>query len=72
MESTKDTNVTAGSQLSVEQAADVAGGAVSCPTVTIGPVTLPGSTVGEALIGAYDGAVEAASHVIETVAHAAK
>jgi hypothetical protein len=72
MEQTKDTNPTPGTQISAEQAGEVAGGTADCPTVTIGPVTLPGSSVGDALINAYDGAVDAASHVIETVAHAAK
>jgi hypothetical protein len=70
MEDTKDTNPTPGTQLSVEQAGEVGGGDGSCSTVTIGSVTLPGSSVGEALTNAYDGAVDAASHVIETVAKA--
>jgi hypothetical protein len=69
MEDTKDTNPTPGTQLSAEQAGEVGGG-TDC--VTLGPVGLPGGSVGEALINAYDGAVDAASHIIETVAHAAK
>jgi hypothetical protein len=74
MEDTKDTNPTPGTQISAEQAGEVGGGdGSSCPpTVQIGPVTLPGSSVEEALTNAYDGAVAAASHVIETVSKAVK
>ncbi len=74
MDETKDTNATdptPGTQITAEQAGEVGGGD-GCSTVTIGPVTLPGSSVGEALINAYDGAVDATSHVIETVAAALK
>jgi len=70
MEDTKDTNPTPGTQVTAEQAGEVAGGDGSCSTVSIGPLSLPGATVGEALTNAYDGAVDAASHVIETVAKA--
>jgi hypothetical protein len=69
MDDTKETNPTPGMQVSAEQAGEVAGG-TDC--VTLGPVSFPGSSVGEALTNAYDGAVDAASHVIETVAKALK
>jgi hypothetical protein len=57
----------AGTPLPAEQASDVAGGDCGT-TITIGPVTVTGSTPGDAIISLYDGAVDATSHVIETVA----
>jgi len=77
MEDTKDTNPTPGRQISAEQAGEVAGGDGSCSTtltVGTGGVTLQtgGGSVGQVLSSTYDGVVEATSHVIETVAHAAK
>ncbi|HXS54439.1 MAG TPA: hypothetical protein VN782_18015 [Usitatibacter sp.] len=60
-----------GTEIAAENAADVSGG--DCTTVSVGPVTVSGSgSVGDALISIYDGAVSATSHVIETVANAAK
>jgi hypothetical protein len=77
MEDTKDTNNTPGTQISAEQAGEVAGGDGSCTTTLsagtsgIG-IQTTGPTVGQVLISTYDGVVEATTHVIETVAHAAK
>jgi len=67
-----------GQALSAEQVSDVAGGAgSSCPaTVTVGvggtQIVQTGTSTGDALINVYDGLVDATSHVIETVARAAK
>lgn len=59
--------------LSVEDVAGIAGGTGDCgATVQIGPVINRDDTVGGALIGVYDGLVDATSHVIETVANAVK
>jgi hypothetical protein len=77
MEQTKDTNPTPGTQISAEQAGEVAGGTGECSaTASVGTsgasVIVNAPTPGQAMIAIYDGAVEAASHVIETVVHAAK
>lgn len=77
MENTKGTNP--GTQLSADQLGSVAGGDGSSSCSTTVTVTTPGGTItsgynsfGDALIGTYDGIVAATSHVIETVANAAK
>jgi len=59
------------------QALEVAGGAGECgPTVDVGTggitVRTPVSQVSGALIGTYEGVVDAASHVIERVTRAIK
>ena len=66
-----------GQALSAEQVTEVAGGDGSCPTtltVSGAGATFQssGTSPGQVLINVYDGVVEATSHVIETVAHAAK
>jgi hypothetical protein len=60
------------SELDAAQAAEIGGGAENCPvTVQIGTdganVTITGAGVGEVLINAYEGVVDATSHVIERV-----
>jgi hypothetical protein len=72
MEDTKDTNPTPGTQISAEQAGEVGGGDATVNIGTCPSITYTAPTPGQALIGVYDGAVEAVSHVIETVATAAK
>ena len=77
MEDTKDTKPTAGTQISAEQAAEVGGGDGSCSaSASVGTsganVQVQATTPGQAMIAIYDGAVEVTSHVIETVANAAK
>jgi len=76
-DNTKDTNPTPGTQISAEQAGEVGGGDGSCSsTVTVGgggvSVGTTAPTPGQAMTAIYDGAVETVSHIIETVAHAAK
>lgn len=68
----------AGNALSADQVANVSGGADSCTTtVTIG-VPGTGSIVstyndlGSALIGTYEGIVDATSYMIERLANTAK
>ena len=61
--------------LTTDQANQVSGGDGSCTsTISIGTsgVTVQGTgaSVGDVLIGTYDGVVDATSHVIETVAKA--
>lgn len=63
MEETKQTPNEPAQPVTPEQAAEIAGGA-DC--TTLGPVTVPGGTLTEA----YDGAVDAASHIIERVVNA--
>lgn len=59
--------------LSSGDVAAVAGGNGDCgATVEFGPIINKDDTVGGALIGVYDGLVDATSHVIETVANAVK
>lgn len=57
-----------------EQAAEISGGADSCPiTTTVSTssgVTISGGNPGDVAVAIYDGAVEVTSHVIETVAKA--
>lgn len=77
MEDTKDTNPTPGTQVTAEQAGEVGGGAGECTTTLSAgtggvSVQTSGPSVGQVLISTYDGVVEATSHIIETVAHAAK
>jgi len=77
MEENKPTNPTPGESLPAEQAAEIAGGATSCTsTATAGTggvsVSTSAPTPGEAMIAIYDGMVEVTSHVIETVAKAAR
>jgi hypothetical protein len=58
-----------------EQAAEISGGADSCPvttTVTLGPFTFSGSSPADVGNAIYDGAVDVTSHVIETVVKSAK
>ena len=76
MEETKDTP---GTQLSAEQVGAIAGGTTTASCSTTVTIVTPAGTVqstynsfGDALIGTYDGLVSATSHVIETVANAAK
>ncbi|HEX4781437.1 MAG TPA: hypothetical protein VH301_11830 [Usitatibacter sp.] len=66
-----------GKALSAEQVTEVAGGDGSCSTtLTVGTsgatFATSGSSPGQVLVSVYDGVVEVTSHVIETVAHAAK
>lgn len=66
-----------GTELSADQASDVAGGDGGCTsTVNVGSggvgVTTSAPTPGDAMIAIYDGAVAVTSHVIETVANATK
>jgi hypothetical protein len=74
----EDTKETAGTQLSVDQVGAVSGGDGSSCTTTVtvttpvGSITSGYNSFGDALIGTYDGIVAATSHVIETVATAAK
>lgn len=76
MEETKKQE--AGQALSNEQAAEVSGGAgttcSSTATVGSGGITVQATapTPGEAMTAIYDGLVDTTSHIIETVAHAAK
>lgn len=62
-----------GTEIAAEQAGEV-GGAGSCSaTVNIGGVLVDtADTMGDALIGTYEGAVDLTSHVIERVATAVK
>jgi hypothetical protein len=65
-----------GKELTGEQVGEVAGGDGSCTsTVTVSGNPSISNTAGnpsDALIGMYDGMVDATSHVIETVAKAIK
>ncbi|HXF77766.1 MAG TPA: hypothetical protein VN598_02815 [Usitatibacter sp.] len=76
MEDTKKQE--AGRELSSEQAAEVGGGAgTACgATASVGSggvsVQATAPTPGEAMTAIYDGLVDTTSHIIETVAHAAK
>ncbi|HEX4333242.1 MAG TPA: hypothetical protein VH040_13955 [Usitatibacter sp.] len=76
MEDTKKQE--AGQELSTEQATEVSGGAGSTcgSTATVGTggvnVQTTAPSPGDAMTAIYDGLVDTASHVIETVAHAAK
>ena len=73
MEETKKQE--AGQELDSGQVGEVAGGAVCGASATLSgnpSVTATAPTPGEALIGIYDGVVDATSHVIETVINAAK
>jgi hypothetical protein len=77
MNDTKPVNPEPGTELPIEQAAEVGGGdgTQSCPTsatVVIGPITSNGPTVSDALIGVYEGAVDTTSHVLERVLGSAK
>jgi len=79
MEETKKQEGTqeAGQPLTGEQVGEVAGGdGTSCGStvvVSANPsVTNTAGNPGDALIGIYDGMVDATSHVIETVAKAIK
>lgn len=59
--------------LTGEELANVAGGEGECgATFEWGPIKNDAETVGQAVIGVYDGLVEATSHVIETVVNAVK
>ena len=63
--------------LTQDEATQVAGGEGDCTStvgVDLGVVSVngTGATVGDALIGLYDGVVDATSHVIGTVADALK
>ncbi len=61
---------TPGQALPPEQVDAISGGEGDCSvTVTVGGVTVSGTSVGDALIQVYDGAVDATSHVIETLAN---
>jgi len=59
---------TPGTTLPEEQVKDVSGGDGDCSSTTsIGGVTSPSNSFGQALIDTYEGVVDAASHVIERV-----
>jgi hypothetical protein len=75
MEETKKQE--AGQDLSNEQVAGVSGGATTCnSTATVGSggitVQTTAPSPGDAMTAIYDGLVDTTSHIIETVAHAAK
>lgn len=74
MEETKKQD--AGQELDSQQVGEVAGGTPLCgasATLSGNPsVTNTAATPGEALIGIYDGMVDATSHVMETVINAVK
>lgn len=72
MEAKETKETKAGTELAAENAAEVGGGDGCTTTVTMGPVTTQGGSVGDTLISIYDGAVDATSHVIERVANSAK
>jgi hypothetical protein len=72
METKEQDTSNAGKELPVENAADVGGGVICSATVSTGATTLSASTMTEALIGTYEGAVDATSHVIERVVTAVK
>lgn len=61
-----------GTEIAAEDATEVSGGD-GCTSVSVGGVTVQsGGTPGDAMIAIYDGAVDATSHVIETVANSLK
>jgi hypothetical protein len=72
METKKQDTSNAGTELPVENAADVGGGAVCSATVNTGISSVTAPTLGEAIIGTYEGAVDGTSHVIERVVTAVK
>lgn len=65
-----------GTALAVDQVEQVAGGDGCTTSATVGTngvsVTSTYNSLGSALIGTYDGVVDATSHVIETVANSLK
>jgi len=73
METNESANSNPGNALSIAQAESVGGGDGTCTTTVqlSGPgfsISSGYGSLGDALIGTYDGIVAATSHVIETVA----
>jgi hypothetical protein len=78
MNDTKPVNPEPGTELPIEQAAEVGGGdgTQSCPiTTTVSTstgVTVGGGMPGDVVIAIYDGAVDVTSHIMERVLGTAK
>jgi hypothetical protein len=73
MESKEQATSNAGTELPVQAAEEVVGGATATVSTGCGVSVSTGApTTGQALIQVYDGVVEATTHVIETVARSAR